>query len=172
MAVSVTRLESFVKAGRHSARQDLHRKRRFPSRGPIADGRPQYPTRDDIGLPMRLALHACDSIVDRKRLEGPNPGILPRIVRDEGGYEACLQGDFAARETFAAAALEPLIRSALAGTCAAKGALQNGRADPGNSGCVHRLPEGVSQWIVVSKPEAARHLDRDHAELEAGLIVP
>src|SRR5712672_1749349 len=118
MAMSVTRLESFVKADGHSARQDLHGKRRFPGRGPIADRRSQQPTRDDIGLPMRLALHACDSIVDRKRFEGPNPGMFPRIVRDEGGYEAGLQGDFGARKTFAAAAFEPLVGiSALAGTC-------------------------------------------------------
>src|SRR5882762_9784564 len=58
--------------------QILPRKRRFPSRGPVADGRPQYPTRDDIGLPMRLAFHSSDGIVDRKDLERPNPRVFPR----------------------------------------------------------------------------------------------
>src|ERR1700742_1279910 len=103
-------LEALADPYAHAPRQELHGQRDRPRGGPIADSRPQQPSRNDIGLPMGLALHAGDPVIDGKNLQCPNPGMVRRIVDNKGGYEARLKRHFAAWEALAAASLEPRVR--------------------------------------------------------------
>src|ERR1700744_3114279 len=100
-------LEALTDPYAHTAREELPGQRDRPRGGPIADSRPQQPSRNDIGLPMGLALHAGDPVIDGENLQCPNPGMVRRIVNNKGGYEARLTRHFAAGEAFAATSLEP-----------------------------------------------------------------
>ncbi len=58
---------------------------------------------------MGLALQASEGIVQRQYFQGPNPGIFPRVIRDERRHEARLERDFATRKALVVASLEPEI---------------------------------------------------------------
>jgi hypothetical protein len=74
---------------------------------------------------MGLTLQACQSVVQRQNFERPDPGILPRVIRDKRCHETRLQGHFAARETLVMAPLEPCIGIvALAGPSATESVFQ------------------------------------------------
>jgi len=74
---------------------------------------------------MGLGLQACERVVHRQYFERPDPGILPRIIRDERRHETSLQSHLAARETLVMAPLEPCIGIvALAGPSATEPVFQ------------------------------------------------
>src|SRR5277367_4611532 len=102
-------LKALVISDGHAAREDLNRQRRIARRAPISNPRTQCPTRDDIRLPMCLALQACERVVHREQLERPDPRVLPRVICDKGRDETRLQSHFAARKALAAAPPKPLI---------------------------------------------------------------
>jgi hypothetical protein len=165
-------LKPLRKPDRQSSRQQLHRKRDGAGGAPIPHCGAQYPAGDDVGLPVRLTFEPRKGVIRRQDIESPNPGLLSAVVRDERRHEARLQSDLAAWETLIAASLEPCIRIvSLVWTCAAEAVLQNGRADSGDRRCIDRLPEGVTQFVIVAEPQTAGHFKGDDAVLESRLIL-
>src|SRR5215470_9071007 len=159
--------EARVEADRHAARQDLHEDGHLARRGPVAHTGAEHPAGDHVRLPVRLRLHAGDTVVERQELERPDPGVLVRVVDDEGGDEARLQRDLAAREALATLALEPLVGiAALVGARPAEGDLEQIGAQSGDHRGVDRLPEGVAELVIVAVPQGAADLDGDDAVLE------
>src|SRR5258708_34645990 len=103
--------KSLVKADRQAARQNLHRERCVARGRPIADGGSQYPSGNDVGLPMLLALQSREGVVGGQQFQRPYPRILARIICNERRDETGLQRHLAARKAVAAAPFEPLIRT-------------------------------------------------------------
>src|SRR6516165_11502426 len=65
---------------------------------------------DDVGLPMRLLLHAAYGIVDRQQFQRIHRRVLMRIFEHEGGDDRAHRGHLTAGKTLVAMALEPEIR--------------------------------------------------------------
>ena len=89
--VGAIRLEPLAESNARAARQNLDRQRRVARGRPIPEACSQQAARDDIRLPVCLALEACDGIVNGQRLEGPNPGFLLVIIDDEWRHKSRLE---------------------------------------------------------------------------------
>ncbi len=96
--------------------------------------------------------------------------MLFAVVNDERCDEAGLQRDLAAWKALAATAAKPGIGIIpLSGACPSEGALQRDRGDAGDRGGIDRLPEHVTQLVVVAKPQRAAQFRRDNRKLEVCL---
>src|SRR5215475_1476101 len=105
------RSEALADADVDGMRHDLENERRVRA----AVNQPRRPgtervAGDDVGLPMRLLLHAAYGIVERQQFQRIDRRVLMRIFEHERGDDRAHCGHLAAGEALVAMALEPEIR--------------------------------------------------------------